>query len=149
MLIRREWPAMFLLKKGAGAALITLGGQGALLHTATASVHVPVFSVGKVVDTTGAGDAFNGGFAAALARGETAEAAARFGAAVAGISVTRPGAAVSVPMLAETLRRSWRRVSGQTAASTAPTSRPRQFFNTMRVHDCAEDGAFLGRPDVK
>ncbi len=91
-----------LLKKGAGAALITLGGQGALLHTPVSSVHVPVFSVGKVVDTTGAGDAFNGGFAAALARGETAEAAARFGAAVAGISVTRPGAAVSVPMLAET-----------------------------------------------
>jgi ribokinase len=92
-----------LLKKGAGAALITMGGQGALLHTASSSVHVPIFSVGKVVDTTGAGDAFNGGFAAALARGETAEAAARFGAAVAGISVTRPGAAPSIPMLAETL----------------------------------------------
>lgn len=92
-----------LLKKGAGAALITLGGQGALLHTASKSVHIPVFSVGKVVDTTGAGDAFNGGFAAALARGEEPEAAARFGAAVAGISVTRPGAASSVPRLEETL----------------------------------------------
>ena len=91
-----------LLEKGAGAALITLGGQGALLHTASASVHIPVFSVGKVVDTTGAGDAFNGGFAAALSRGEKPEAAARFGAAVAGISVTRPGAAASVPRLEET-----------------------------------------------
>lgn len=91
-----------LLGKGAGAALITLGGQGALLHTAAKSVHIPIFSVGKVVDTTGAGDAFNGGFAAALARGDDPERAARFGAAVAGISVTRPGAASSVPLLAET-----------------------------------------------
>ncbi|MBK8768991.1 MAG: ribokinase [Rhizobiales bacterium] len=92
-----------LLRKGAGAALITLGGQGALLHSAAASTHIPIFKVGKVVDTTGAGDAFNGGFAAALARGEAPEDAARFGAAVAGISVTRPGAASSVPSLQEAL----------------------------------------------
>ena len=92
-----------LLKKGAGTALITLGGQGALLHAPGKSVHVPPFSVGKVVDTTGAGDAFNGGFAAALARGEAPEAAARFASAVAGISVTRPGTAPSMPQLQETL----------------------------------------------
>jgi len=92
-----------LLKKGAGTALITLGGQGALLHTAESSVHIPAISVGKVIDTTGAGDAFNGGFAAALARGDAPEAAARFGAAVAGISVTRWGTAPSVPKLDETL----------------------------------------------
>lgn len=92
-----------LLAKGAGAALITLGGQGALLHSKSTSVHIPVFKVGKVVDTTGAGDAFNGGFAAALARGENPETAARFGSAVAGISVTRPGTAPSMPMLTETL----------------------------------------------
>lgn len=92
-----------LLAKGAGAALITLGGQGALLHCKAKSVHIPIFNVGKVVDTTGAGDAFNGGFAAALARGEEPETAARFGSAVAGISVTRPGTAPSMPMLAETM----------------------------------------------
>lgn len=91
-----------LLKKGAGAALITLGGQGALLHTGEKSVHIPAFNAGKVIDTTGAGDAFNGGFAAALARGEEPEAAARFGSAVAGISVTRWGTAPSVPTLEET-----------------------------------------------
>ncbi len=92
-----------LLKKGAGTALITLGGQGALLHTPQTSVHIPAISAGKVLDTTGAGDAFNGGFAAALARGEAPEEAARFGAAVAGISVTRWGTAPSVPKYDETM----------------------------------------------
>ncbi len=92
-----------LIAKGAGAVLITLGGQGSLLHTKDSSVHIPIFNAGKVVDTTGAGDAFNGGFAAALARGESPEAAARFGSATAGISVTRLGTAPSMPYLKETL----------------------------------------------
>jgi ribokinase len=86
-----------LLKKGVGTAVITLGGQGSLLHSAQNSIHIPIFNAGKVIDTTGAGDAFNGGFAAALSRGESAEAAARFGSAVAGISVTRAGTAPSMP----------------------------------------------------
>jgi ribokinase len=90
------------LSKGVGTVLITLGGNGSLLHTREKSLHIPVFSAGPVVDTTGAGDAFNGGFAAALARGETPEAAARFGSATAGISVTRPGTAPSMPTRAET-----------------------------------------------
>ncbi|MEP6827532.1 MAG: PfkB family carbohydrate kinase, partial [Aestuariivirga sp.] len=90
-----------LLSKGVGAALITLGGQGSLLHGKGKSVHVPIFSAGPVVDTTGAGDAFNGGFAAALARGASPDEAARFGSAVAGISVTRYGTAPSMPYLHE------------------------------------------------
>ena len=90
-----------LLGKGVGKAVITLGGQGALLHSSNLSVHIPIYSAGKVVDTTGAGDAFNGGFAAALSRGETPERAAHYGSATAGISVTRPGTAPSMPSLAE------------------------------------------------
>ena len=89
--------ADILLQKGAGAALITLGGQGSLLHLKNQSLHIPIFNAGPVVDTTGAGDAFNGGFAAALSRGETPEASARFGSAVAGLSVTRRGTAPSMP----------------------------------------------------
>lgn len=85
------------LARGVGAALITLGVRGALLHSATHSLHIPVISAGETIDTTGAGDAFNGAFAAALARGELPEAAARFAAAAAGISVTRRGAAASMP----------------------------------------------------
>jgi ribokinase len=89
------------LAKGAGAALITLGEAGALLHTRARSLHVPAFKAGAVVETAGAGDAFNGGFAAALARGAAPVEAACFGCAVAGISVTRPGTAPSMPRLDE------------------------------------------------
>lgn len=90
-----------LLAKGVGTALITLGEAGALLHTRAASTHVPAFRAGPVVETAGAGDAFNGGFAAAMAGGATPAEAARFGCAVAGISVTRAGTAPSMPTLAE------------------------------------------------
>lgn len=89
------------LGKGVGTALITLGEKGALLHSREVSVIVPAFHVGDVVETAGAGDAFNGGFAAALAAGKGAEAAARFGCATAGISVTRSGTAPAMPSLGE------------------------------------------------
>lgn len=85
------------LEKGANVALITLGEVGAYLHSPSQSLLVPAFKAGPVVETTGAGDAFNGGFAAALAEGASALEAARFGAAVAGISVTRAGTAPSMP----------------------------------------------------
>lgn len=90
-----------LLARGAGTALITLGEAGALLHGKGKSVLVPAFKAGNVVETAGAGDAFIGGFAAAIARGASPEEAARFGCAVAGISVTRPGTAPAMPHLAE------------------------------------------------
>ncbi len=64
---------------------------------------MPAFNAGPVVETTGAGDAFNGGFAAALARGFEPLEAVRFGCAVAGISVTRPGTAPSMPSLEEAM----------------------------------------------
>jgi ribokinase len=50
-----------------------------------------------VVETTGAGDAFAGGFAVALSEGRPAAEAVRFGIATAGLSVTRPGAAAGMP----------------------------------------------------
>ncbi len=89
------------LSKGVGAAVITLGERGALLHSARQSELVPALDAGAVVETTGAGDAFNGGFATALARGDDPLDAVRFGCATAGISVTRPGTAPSMPTLAE------------------------------------------------
>ena len=89
--------AEIFLAKGAGAALITLGEAGALLHTAQDSILVPAFNAGPVAETTGAGDAFNGGFAAAIAEGASPQDAVRFGCAVAGIAVTRPGTAPSMP----------------------------------------------------
>jgi ribokinase len=90
-----------LLKKGVRNVIVTLGEAGALLHSAEQSVFVPAFQCGRVVETAGAGDGFTGGFAAALARGADAVEALRFGCALAGISVTRPGTAPSMPMLHE------------------------------------------------
>ncbi len=93
--------AAALLAKGVGAVIITLGENGALYHDATQSVHVPVVSAGAVVETTGAGDAFNGGFAVALSEGRNVIDAVRFGCATAGISVTRPGTAPAMPSRSE------------------------------------------------
>ncbi len=89
-----------LLEMGVGTALITLGSNGALLHYAKQSVHIAGFKV-KVVETTGAGDAFNGGFAVAIGEGRDPVQAARFGFATAALSVTKPGTANSMPMCAE------------------------------------------------
>ena len=86
-----------LLAKGAGGAIITLGENGCLYHDGSNSVHVPAINAGPVVETTGAGDAFNGGFAVAIAEGHSPLEAIRFGTATAAISVTRPGTAPSMP----------------------------------------------------
>jgi ribokinase len=96
-----ERAADALLARGARNAVITLGAQGALVKNAALSEHVPACRAGDVVDTTGAGDAFNGGFAVALAEGREIVDAARFGCAAAGISVTRPGTAPSMPQRCE------------------------------------------------
>lgn len=90
-----------ILAKGAKNALITLGERGALLHSKSGSVHVPAVSAGSVIDTAGAGDAFVGGFAAAIANGVAPAEAVRFGCTVAGISVTRRGTAPAMPSRAE------------------------------------------------
>ena len=92
-----ENAADVLLSKGVGAALITLGENGVYFKNSETSAHIPAIVAGPVLETTGAGDAFNGGFACALADGGDPVSAARFGCAVAGISVTRPGTAPSMP----------------------------------------------------
>jgi ribokinase len=90
-----------LVRRGARNALITLGERGALLHGADGDHLVPAIKVEKVVDTTGAGDAFNAGFAVALAEGKAPAEAVRFGCAMAGLSVQKPGTAPSMPTRAE------------------------------------------------
>ncbi|MDX5350754.1 MAG: ribokinase, partial [Paracoccaceae bacterium] len=100
-LAEAEAAADALLARGVGAVVITLGGNGALYRDRSRSVHVPVISAGPVVETTGAGDAFNGGFAVALSEGRDVVEAVRFGCATAGISVTRPGTAPAMPSRAE------------------------------------------------
>lgn len=90
-----------LLQRGAKTAIITLGGRGSLYHTASQSEFVPAVAAGKVIDTTGAGDAFLGGFATALSEGRAPIDAVRFAAATAGIAVTRAGTAPAMPSRSE------------------------------------------------
>jgi ribokinase len=92
-----ERAADVLLAQGARNAVITLGAQGAFVKNRTIARHVPAVDAGPVVETTGAGDAFSGGFAIALAEGLEPIQATRFACGVAGISVTRAGTAPSMP----------------------------------------------------
>jgi ribokinase len=96
-----EAAAEALLRRGPRHVVITLGARGAFVCSAKIKEHVGAFQAGPVVDTTGAGDAFNGGFAVGLSEGMSLIEATRFGCAVAGLSVTRPGTAPSMPSRAE------------------------------------------------
>lgn len=87
--------------RGAATVVVTLGARGAFVRTADVAAHVPAVDAGPVVETTGAGDAFTGALAAALTEGMDAVAAARFACTAAGISVTRPGTAASMPARSE------------------------------------------------
>jgi ribokinase len=89
-----------MLDAGTTTVLITLGKQGVLWATRDKRRQVPSFAV-QAVDTTAAGDAFNGGLACALARGNPIAEAIRYANAVAAISVTRMGAQPSLPTVQE------------------------------------------------
>jgi len=86
-----------LLARGVRNVIITLGERGALVKNAQVRAHVPAVNAGPVVETTGAGDAFAGAFAVALAEGREIIDATRFACAAAGISVSRAGTAPSMP----------------------------------------------------
>lgn len=90
---------------GVRAVIVTLGDRGCFVSLPERCVRVPAHRGLKVVDTTGAGDAFCGGFAAGLVRcaGDIV-AAVELGTAVAALSVTRAGAASAMPTRAELKR---------------------------------------------
>jgi len=85
-----------LLALGPAAAVLKLGSLGCYIAAGKVRAMVPGFEV-SAVDTTAAGDIFNGAFAVALAEGADVLEAARFANAAAAISVTRPGAQSSIP----------------------------------------------------
>ena len=91
-----ERAAQGILALGPKTVVLKLGARGCMIATRQDSYRVPGFKV-AAVDTTAAGDVFNGAFATALAEGLTVPAAARFANAAAALSVTRPGAQNSVP----------------------------------------------------
>ena len=97
-----EEAAKIFLQRGIDTVVITLGEKGAYVRNSVINQHVPAFDMGgKVLETTGAGDAFTGGFAYALAEGMSLIEAVRFGSATAAISVTRLGTAPAMPVNSE------------------------------------------------
>ena len=90
-----------LRRWGVRNVLVTLGERGVYIDSDGFQGIIPAISAGPVADTIGAGDAFNGTLATALADGDDLPAAARRACAAAGISITRAGAAPSLPTRAE------------------------------------------------
>jgi ribokinase len=92
--------ASALRAMGPAAVILKLGDQGCFYCAADRAFHSPGFAV-AAVDSTAAGDVFNGALAVALAEGKTIDEALRFANAAAAISVTRAGAQASIPSRSE------------------------------------------------
>lgn len=90
-----------LLELGPRSVVVKLGAEGAVFLNRLQRFHVPGFAV-RPVDTTAAGDTFNGALAVAIAEGMEMQPAVRFACATAALSVTRRGAQPSVPSREET-----------------------------------------------
>ena len=97
-----EESAKIFLEKGVKNIIITLGPKGLYFANSEESFFIDVYSLkDKVIDTTGAGDAFNGAFAYALSNKLKIKDALEFSNKVAAISTTKAGAANAMPKLDE------------------------------------------------
>jgi ribokinase len=94
--------AAALLEKGASTIIVKTGSGGAYLAAKDRFIHIPPFPVNPV-DTTGAGDTFNGAFAFALGKGLAVEGAIRFANAAAALSISHEGAQAGMPGEAQVL----------------------------------------------
>ncbi len=92
--------ARALVARGVGRVIVTLGGRGALSVGADGERRSPSFPV-QPVDTTAAGDAFNGALSCALAEGRTVDEALRFAGAAGALATTKRGAQSSLPSRSE------------------------------------------------
>ncbi len=95
-----EAAAGALLARGVGTDVVTLGARGVLACRGAAPLRVAAPAV-SAIDTTGAGDAFNGALAVALGEGRPLDHALRFAAAAGALACTRRGAQDSLPARAE------------------------------------------------
>lgn len=98
--VSAEKAALLLREKGVQNVIITMGASGAYLLTGAISKMIKVVPV-KAIDTTAAGDVFNGALAVAIAEGKNIEEAVTFANKAASISVTRMGAQASAPYRSE------------------------------------------------
>lgn len=89
-----------VLEAGVRAVITTLGAAGVRVTTADESWELPAFTV-TPVDTTGAGDAFCGSFAARIAAGDDLSTAVRWAAAAGALATTKPGAVPGQPYRAD------------------------------------------------
>ncbi|MCM3387168.1 ribokinase [Ureibacillus chungkukjangi] len=87
-----------VLKQYPNKLIVTLGGEGAAYFDGTKLVNVPGYKT-KALDTTGAGDTFNGAFAHAITAGKTIEAAVQFANIAASLSVEKFGAQGGMPQI--------------------------------------------------
>ncbi len=92
--------AAILIGKGCQHVIITLGNRGALVYSSEYTGIIPA-TVVEAVDTTAAGDCFNGALAVALSENNPLKEAAEFACKAASISVTRMGAQSSIPLRRE------------------------------------------------
>ena len=88
-----------ILEMGVKNVIITLGEKGAYFENKEENYTAPIANLNNpIVDTTGAGDAFNAGLAVALAEGKNIKESLNFASATAGISTTKLGTANSMPL---------------------------------------------------
>ena len=90
-----------VLAKYPNKLVVTLGDKGAAYHNGVEVKMVPSFKVDKVIDTTGAGDCFNGAFAVATVKGLTIDQAIKFANLASSIAIQRFGAQSGNPTLKE------------------------------------------------
>ncbi len=92
--------ARLLAREGVGTVVLTHGAEGAVVSRGKEAIHVPAFSV-EAIDSTGAGDAFNGALACAMAEGLPIEVSVEMAAAAGALATTGLGAQAAMPTRAD------------------------------------------------
>ena len=125
-----EAAARTLLRRGAGAVLVTLGERGAVLVQEESETRIPGLPV-DAIDTTGAGDAFIGSLAVFWAEGSSLAEAAVRASAVAALTVTRPGTQSAFPSRAEAEAFSCRAEARRNSVIMIPSNAPLRNVRKM------------------
>jgi ribokinase len=100
-----ERAAMILVKKGIPIVIITLGKDGVLITTKKFQKKIPAYDIKNVIDTTGAGDCFNGAYSYGYwIRGWNIEKACRYANAAAALKIQKLGARTGMPTQSELLQ---------------------------------------------